>query len=67
MDGLEGGGEGGDTHQPVVSPFPFGKKGGFLLSKAKLLLSSLRITGLGVGVAMSGYKTTNPSLFPNLT
>lgn len=61
MDGLEGGGEAGDTPQPVVSPFSFGKKVGFLLSKAKLLLSSLRITGL------SGYKITNPSLFPNLT
>lgn len=67
MDGLEGGGEAGDTPQPVVSPFSFGKKVGFLLSKAKLLLSSLRITGLGVGVAVSGYKITNPSLFPNLT
>lgn len=52
MDGLEGGGEGGDTPQSVVSPFPLGKKLGVLLSKAKFLLSSLRITRLGIGVVI---------------
>lgn len=66
MDWREEGKE--ETHLSLwLVLFPLEKKGGFLLSKAKLLLSSLRITGLGVGVAMSGYKTTNPSLFPNLT
>lgn len=51
MDGLQGGGEGGDTPQAVVIPFPLEKKIRILLSKATFLLS-LRITGLGIGVAM---------------